>query len=291
MKALHFALAGGLIWAGMSCPVGAQQPGPLPAVSDTDAAQTQKPPDHAAATKAPSSNTSAAPAPASEKASSDTKKGPKIPLPAGTHLPLVLENAVSTRSTKPGDPVYFQTDYPVILNGKILVPAGSWVNGTITESKRAGRIRGRAEVMMRLTTLILPNGYVVSLVAGPSNAETGGNETTDREGRIKGDTEKGRDAGTVIDTTMAGAGIGAIAAQTPRGAGIGAGIGAAAGLAAVLLSRGPDAELPRGTTLDAVLDHTILLDASKVDFKTPGQATALPGPPNRESRAGSRIPW
>jgi hypothetical protein len=51
---------------------------------------------------------------------------------------------------------------------------------------------------------------------------------------------------------------------------------------AVLLSRGPDAELPRGTTLEAVLDRPIMLDADKVQFTTPGTSTALSGPPNRE---------
>jgi hypothetical protein len=282
MKSLQFALAGGLIWAGLA-PLGfAQQAGPLPAVSSSDSAQAQKQTEQSSAAK---------PASTGPGHVAKSKADARVPLPAGTHLPLVLENAISTRSTKPGDPVYFQTDYPVILNGKILVPAGSWVSGQVTEAKRAGRVKGRAEVMMRLTTLILPNAYVVSLVASPSNAGTGGNETTDSEGKIKGGTDKAGDAGTVIDSTMAGAGIGAIAARSARGAGIGAGIGAAAGLATVLLTRGPDAELPRGTTLDAVLDHTIMLDAAKVDFTSPGQATALPGPPSREpARAGSRIP-
>jgi hypothetical protein len=50
----------------------------------------------------------------------------------------------------------------------------------------------------------------------------------------------------------------------------------------VLLSRGPDAEMPRGTTLDAVLDRPISLDADKVQFTAPGQTTALSGPPDRE---------
>lgn len=289
MKALQFVFVVGFLSAGLSPSVLAQQPGPLPLAPATANADPQKPNDSSVAAKAASK-----PATASDKTntSDKAKAGPQVALTAGTHLPLVLENAISTRSAKAGDPVYFQTVYPVILNGKILVPAGSWVNGTITEAKRAGRVKGRAEIMMHLTTLILPNAYVVSLVASPSNAGTGGNETTDSEGKIKGDTDKASDAGTVIDTTMAGAGIGAIAAQSPKGAGIGAGIGAAAGLATVLLSRGPDAELPRGTTLDAVLDHTIMLDATKVDFTNPGQATALPGPPNREpARGGTRIPF
>ena len=261
-----------------------QQPGPLPPPAHPAAVQQQAKP-----------NDAGTPAPATAPAAGEAKPASKVPeaevaLPAGTHIPLVLHNAISTRSTKPGDPVYFETTYPVVIDGKIIVPAGSWVNGVVTEAKRAGRVKGRAEIMMRLTTLILPNAYVISLVASPSDAGTGGGETTDREGKIKGDTDKASDAGTVMTTTAAGAGIGALAAQSAKGAGIGAGIGAAAGLASVLLSRGPEAELPRGTTLDAVLDHTIVLDPSKVNFTSPGQASALPGPPNREPQR-TRIPF
>lgn len=281
MSIRHFVLTGALIATGLSPAFGAQQVGPLPVVASTDAPQAQKQADAGPGSKAT--------APVS--ATGTSKGDAEIALPAGTHLPLVLVNAISTRSTRSGDPVYFETVYPVIVNGKILVPAGSWVNGTVTESKRAGRVKGRAEVMMRLTTLILPNAYVVSLTGSPSNAGTGGHETTDAEGKIKGDTDKAGDVGTIASDTGAGAGIGAIASRTPSGAGIGAGIGAAVGLATVLLTRGPDAVLPRGSTLDAVLDHTIMLDASKVDFKSPGQATALPGPPNRGSTRGSRIPF
>jgi type IV secretion system protein VirB10 len=169
-----------------------------------------------------------------------------------------------------------------MLNGKVVVPAGSWVSGEVTESKRPGRVKGRAELMVRLNTLILPNAYMISLAASPGNTGTGGNETTDHEGRISGDTDKAADVGTIAKTTAAGAGIGGLAAQSAKGAGIGAGVGAAVGLATVLLTRGPEAELPRGTTLDAILDHPILLDADKVQFSSPGQASALPGPPNRE---------
>ncbi|HXJ16971.1 MAG TPA: hypothetical protein VNM68_07210, partial [Candidatus Polarisedimenticolia bacterium] len=124
--------------------------------------------------------------------------------------------------------------------------------------------------------------YMVDLNAVPSGAGTGGGESVDKEGKIIGDTDKASDAGTVVKTTAAGAGIGAIAARTGKGAGIGAGVGAAAGLAAVFLSRGPEAEMPRGTTLEAVLDRPIFLDADKVQFTGPGQASTLPGPPNRE---------
>src|SRR5882762_7105449 len=117
-------------------------------------------------------------------------------------------------------------------------------------NKRPGRIKGRGEFRMRLDTLILPTGYTVDLRAAPRSADSGGNETMDSEGKVTGGGNKGKKAETVATTTTAGAGIGAIATRTAKGAGIGAGIGAAAGLAAVLLTRGPEAELPRGSTMD-----------------------------------------
>lgn len=230
--------------------------------------------------------TSAATTPSKEVPS----KGGQIEVPTGTHIPLVLHNAISTRSARPGDPVYFETLFPVMVDGHVVIPAGSYVSGEITEAKRAGRVKGRAELMVKLTTMILPNAYLVNLKAAPSNAGTGGGESVNNEGKVTGDTDKASDAGTVVRTTTAGAGIGAIAARSGKGAGIGAGVGAAAGLAAVLLSRGPDAEMPRGTTLEAVLDRPIFLDSEKVQFTSPGQASTLSGPPDREPRR-SRTPF
>jgi hypothetical protein len=214
----------------------------------------------------------------------------KIEVPVGTHLPLVLHNAISTRSARVGDPIYLETLFPIMVDGRVVIPAGSYVSGEITETKRAGRVKGRAELMIRLNMLILPNAYSVNLNAVPSNAGTGGAETTNEEGKIKGDTDKAGDVSTVAKTTTAGAGIGAIAGRSVASAGIGAGIGAGAGLLAVLLTRGPDAELPRGTTVEAVLNRPILLDADKVQFTGPGQSSTLAGPPNREPTR-SHIPF
>src|SRR6202030_2710123 len=111
------------------------------------------------------------------------------------------------------------------------------------------------------------------LNAVPANAGTGGNETTNNEGKIVGDSNKGGDIGTIAKTTGIGAGIGAIAGRSAAGAGIGAGAGAAIGLATVLLTRGPELELPRGTTVDVILDRSVYLDASRVNFTEPGRAS------------------
>jgi hypothetical protein len=99
----------------------------------------------------------------------------------------------------------------------------------------------------------------------------------DSEGKVTGPGGKGKDVGTVAETTVTGAGIGAIAAGA-KGAGIGAGIGGLAGLAAVLLTRGPEAELPRGSTLDIVLEREIVLDGNQIQFTSIGQALPITPP-------------
>jgi hypothetical protein len=207
--------------------------------------------------------------------------GPKLTVPSGTRLAVVLENGISTRSAKAGDSLYFHTAFPVTQNNQIVIPVGSYLRGSLMESKRPGRIKGKGEFRLRLESLILPNGYTVDLLAAPRSADTGGKETTDQEGKVTGSGGKGKDVGTVATTTATGAGIGAIAGGG-KGAGLGAGIGGLAGLAAVLLTRGPEAELPRGSTLDIELERDLTLDSNYVHFANTGQAQPITPPPIRE---------
>jgi hypothetical protein len=236
-----------------------------------------------AAQPQPAQSQAAQAASASSVSDSAAKAMPeRYVVPSGTRLPLILHNAVTTRNAKPGDPVYLETLFPVVIDNRILIPAGSYVQGEIQEARRPGKVKGTGEIRLRLNSMILPNGYAVDFNAIPTNAGTGGNEATDKEGNVHGDTDKAGDVGTIVKSTGIGAGIGAIAGQGAKGAGIGAGVGAAVGLAAVLLTRGPELELPRGTTVDVVLDRTVYLDASRVNFTSPGRASELPGPPSRE---------
>ena len=217
------------------------------------------------------------PAPAARPVLTPTPRaannGQTITVPAGTRLGVTLENGISTNSAKPGDSVYFRTSFPVTMNNKVVIPVGSYLRGEVTESKRPGHVKGKGELRLRLNTLILPNGYTVDLNAAPHSADGGGTKT-DSEGKITGPGGKGKDAETIATTTVAGAGIGAIAAGG-KGAGIGAGIGGVAGLAAVLLSRGPDAQLPRGSSMDLVLERDLQLEAEQVHYTNVGQPNTV----------------
>lgn len=218
----------------------------------------------------------AAPAPAPRPPAT---AGQIITVPAGTRIAVILENGISTATAKPGDSVYFRTSFPITMNNKVVVPVGSYLRGEIVEAKRPGRVKGRGQFRLRLNTLVLPNGYTVDLNAEPHSTD-GGQTRTDSEGKITGPGGKGKDAGTVATTTVTGAGIGAIAGGG-KGAGIGAGIGGVAGLAAVLLSRGPEAQLPRGSTMDLVLERDLQLDADQIHYSTvhtPGTVFMQPAP-------------
>ena len=217
-------------------------------------------------------------APAQPAAQQLPASSDKIRVPAGTRVAVVLENGISTGSAKAGDSVYFHTSFPITQNNHIIIPVGSYLRGELIESKRPGKVKGRGEFRMRLDTLIFPNGYTVDLNATPRSADTGGKETMDSEGKITSAGGKGQDVKTVAETTATGAGIGAIA-DGPKGLGIGSGIGAAAGLGAILLTRGPEAQLPRGSALDVVLEHELTLDKSQIHYSDSGRAMPITPPP------------
>jgi len=196
-----------------------------------------------------------------------------ITVPAGTRVGVTLENGISTASAKRGDSVYFRTSFPITINNKVVIPVGSYLRGEVTESKRAGRVKGKGELRIRLNTLVLPNGYTVDLNAEPNSSDAGGTKT-DSEGKITGPGGKAKDAETIATTTATGAGIGAIAGGG-KGAGIGAGIGGVAGLAAILFSRGPEAQLPRGSSMDLQLERDLQLDADQIHYTNVGQSNTV----------------
>ncbi len=187
-----------------------------------------------------------------------------VVVPAGTKLPVVLKHAINTKSAQPGDTVYCETNFPVVQNNRILIPAGTYVQGAITSVKRPGRVKGRAEVLMHFTTLIYPNGYTVS-IPGALDQVPGADSThvKDKEGTVQADSTKGRDAATVAKTGATGAVIGAAAAGG-KGAGIGAGVGGLAGLGITMLTRGNDVRLEQGTTVEMVLQRPLVLEEAKL---------------------------
>ena len=61
---------------------------------------------------------------------------------AGTRIPLVLVNGISTKNSHEGDQVYLQTAFPIAVESRIVIPEGSYVTGTVTQVKRPGSSLG-----------------------------------------------------------------------------------------------------------------------------------------------------
>jgi len=198
-----------------------------------------------------------------------------LTIPAGTKVPVVLKHAISTRGSREGDAVYAETTFPVVANGRVLIPAGTYVQGRISHIQQAGRIKGRAEVLMHFTTLIYPSGYTVLLPGAVQNAP-GVDKTRikDEEGTIRADSQTGEKVETAVKTAAGGTVIGA-ATEGAKGAAIGAGIGGAVGTALGLLTRGNDVKLDAGTTIEMVIQRDVPVDADHVP-KTTSTAFSAP---------------
>ena len=183
-------------------------------------------------------------------------------IPQGSHVLLRMVNSVSTRTAREGDYVYLRTATPISAAGSIVVPEGSYVQGVVSHSRQSGRVKGKAELGIRIETLTLPGGKVIKLTPHLSSVDSEGTsqKVDGKEDQIKQGGSKGADAVRVGELSGAGAALGGMVDCSWTGAGIGAGAGAGVGLATVLLSRGKEVVLRQGSTIDVVFDRAVPVD-------------------------------
>src|SRR6202158_1598356 len=185
-------------------------------------------------------------------------------IPEGTRIPLSLKQAISTKTAKDGDPVYAATAFPFVVNDRVVIPAGTYIQGKIERAHRGGHVKGRAELLIHFTSMIYPSGYTVML--GGSVENTPGAEKTsmkDSEGTIRQDSDAGKKAKSAAEGATTGAVIGAITGGG-KGAGIGAGVGGVTGLAIGMLSRGGDIRLKPGASVEMEIQREVTVDASRI---------------------------
>jgi type IV secretion system protein VirB10 len=209
-------------------------------------------------------------------------------VPAGTKVLLQLRSGIDTRSAKPGDGVYLASTFPVVVENKVLIPAGVYVQGVVDRVVRAGRVKGRSQLDMHFTEMIFPNGSVVE-IPGLVNALPGARKQTvkdDGEGTIEQNGDKGRNAAKVAEIAIPTGGTvgtigGAVDGHPLAGglAGVGAGL-AAAGLAS-LFTRGADVNIESGAQVEMVLQRPLLLEEENLGSVPPGSAPALVPAPNQ----------
>lgn len=195
-------------------------------------------------------------------------------IPAGSKIPLSLKQAISTKNAREGDAVYAETVFPFVLNERILIPAGTYIQGKIMHSEPAGRSKKRAEILIHFTSMIYPTGYTVMLPGSVERTPGAGDKgVKDSEGTIQQDKDTGqRVEDSVKDAAVAGTagGIAGAAAGGLNGARIGGAAGLAAGVAWALLKHGPDVKLDVGTSIEMEIQRDVVVDGSRIQMAKAG---------------------
>ena len=163
----------------------------------------------------------------------------EVTLPAGTVLPVELTTRVGSEISSVEDAVRGTLRRPVVVGGVQAFPAGTAVIGHVTAAERSARVKGRARIAFRFTT-IDPPGDAERLTM-----------RSDTVSRLAPATKK-QDAAKIGGGAAGGAIIGGILGGGD-GAAKGAAIGGAAGTGVVLSTRGKEVTLPAGTPVSVRL--------------------------------------
>jgi hypothetical protein len=156
-----------------------------------------------------------------------------VTIPAGTRIPLSLKQAISTKNAREEDAVYAETAFPFVVNDRVIVPAGSYIQGKISHVERGGRLKGRAEILIHFTSMIYPSGYTVMLPGSVENTPGADNNSVkDQEGTIQQDSDTGKKVEDAARNGAYGGAVGGIGGGLASGGLNGARIGARAGAAA-----------------------------------------------------------
>jgi hypothetical protein len=131
------------------------------------------------------------------------------------------------------------------------------VQGVVSHSRESRRVKGGAELGIRIEKMTLASGKVIQVNPYLSSIDAGGTSQKVDEQEIKQGSDVARDAARVATLSGAGAGIGGWTDHSWTGAGIGAGVGGGVGLAVVMLTRGREVTLHQGSTIDVVFDRAV----------------------------------
>jgi outer membrane lipoprotein SlyB len=225
---------------------------------------------------AESATPSAAPSAQSQAPATEQARDPNaVVIPAGTKVPLTLKQAISTKNAREWDPVYAETAFPFVANDRMLIPAGTYIQGKISRVDRAKRgLKGGAGLLIHFTSMIYPSGYTVMLPGSVQNTPGAEDKKVkDTEGTIKADNQDGK---RVEDAAKGGAvggtvgSIGGLAAGGLNGARYGGLAGLAGGVAWALLKHGPDVKLEVGTSLEMEIQRDVPVDATRIHVARAG---------------------
>ena len=166
----------------------------------------------------------------------------EVTLPEGTPLAVRLDSAVSSDSSRVEDPIEATLTDAVIVDGTVVLPAGSVVRGNVAAAEPSGKVKGRASLALRFSSVSVAGRDERYPIAA-------------RVDRMAPATT-GEDAAKIGIPAAGGAILGGLIGGK-KGAAIGTAIGGGAGATVVLSTSGQEIRLPRGTVLSLPLDRAV----------------------------------
>jgi hypothetical protein len=164
-----------------------------------------------------------------------------ITVPAGTPIAVRMIDTVDSDKNQPGDRFRATLDSPIMVDDQVIIPRGADVEGRVVELASAGRFKGRSELALELSRLMV-NGKTYQLQSSQWT----------KQGGSRGK----RTAATVGGGAAVGALIGGLAGGG-KGAAIGAAVGAGAGTGVQAATKGEQVRVPSETVLDFALEAPV----------------------------------
>jgi hypothetical protein len=220
-----------------AAPRAPEPPPPAPPVV-TPSARVTAPIEPALITDNQASRSVEPPAPAFEE----------LVVAADSVIGLQLDSPVSSEKAQIEDNVVARVTRDVRVGDRVAIPAGAKAYGEVTLVERGGKMRERARLGVRFTSVVLADGTRL-----PMNTET-----IYREGDPPGRESAAKIGGGAIGGAIIGGILGGA-----KGAAIGGSIGVGAGTAAVMAGDRNHATLSAGTPLTVRIEDPIVVTVEK----------------------------
>ena len=230
-------------------------PAPRPPVRQVASAprRPEPPPPAPVLTQEPRAAVPIAPASISDNQASRSVDPPgavfeELVVAADSVIGLQLESPVTSEKAQVEDSVVARVTRDVKVGDRVVIPAGAKALGEVTLVERGGKLRDRARLGVRFTSVVLADGTRLPMQT----------ETIYREGDPPGRESAAKIGGGAIGGAIIGGILGGA-----KGAAIGGSIGAGAGTATVMASDRNHATLSAGTPLTVRIEEPVTVTVEK----------------------------
>jgi len=205
-------------------------------------------------TQVPAPVETPAPLPAEAPRVADVAPAPPEPrfedleLPSQAVIGLQLETSVTSETARVEDEVIARVTRDVRVGNRVAIPAGSKAHGEVTLVERGSRLRERARLGVRFTSIVLGDGTRLPIDTQPIYRE--------------GDSVRNENAAKIGGGAIGGAIIGGILGGG-KGAAIGSAIGGGAGTAAVATQGRNAATLPSGSPVTVRIERPVVVSVER----------------------------